>query len=163
MARRKYEVHGQQPMLDEKNRSLFMSPREIASTMDLGDVEYGGDPVAVLRRKRSEATLYGLDKSIAAEGVKNPIGITHSPAWQKPEVTNGHHRLAVALDLIPDGLVPVKHYEHASGYGGPPGDTGPGTWGYQRLKMGADAVMLRMARERTQQAKQASKRKQMGL
>lgn len=60
------------------------------------------------QRKKSYASVKGLDKDIRKNGIKVPISLGYEYGSQgKPQIWGGHHRLAVAHDINPDMEVPV--------------------------------------------------------
>lgn len=56
-------------------------------------------------RKTEDGTLR---KSIAAKGVQEPVDLDLPSNRWKPEVINGHHRIAVAARDMPDTPIPVN-------------------------------------------------------
>lgn len=59
-----------------------------------------------------KAGLYDqtLHQSVRADGVEHPVWLSENPGSSgKPQVAGGHHRIAAAHHIAPDGLVPVLH------------------------------------------------------
>jgi hypothetical protein len=83
--------------LQEAKRGASRNTNEIVAT----NVANGWDP---------EPTL---EESVRAEGVRTPIFLQEFTKTRddesKPEVRNGHHRVAVASEINPNMLLPVSH------------------------------------------------------
>ena len=62
----------------------------------------------VMQRKRREAKKSGLYDSIKSEGVREPVDI-NSSFRGKGELVNGHHRVAAAMAIDPNMIIPVRH------------------------------------------------------
>lgn len=98
---------------------MFMSPRDVGQTVthygDFGPNPGGGLPHEVdgAKAKLKEARQSGMSKSIAKEGVKRPIALTHTP--RGVEVVNGHSRLVVQSSVDPGRLMPVEHWDDPLG------------------------------------------------
>ena len=114
------------PQRDPEQLKMFMSAREVrasyqASDWDRMKTHPQGEPSRMetddevydrkLVESRSKDWGY-LHKSIAAEGVHRPVHLSAQFGSQgKPEVGEGHHRVAAAMDIDPDRLMPVLHHE----------------------------------------------------
>jgi hypothetical protein len=100
--------------LNPDQLKMFMSPREIGQEVtaygDFG-VNMGGLPHEQrgAKFKIHNAQESGMHDSIAKDGVKHPIALTHTPRGL--ETANGHHRLAVQSSVDPDRLMPVSHWD----------------------------------------------------
>lgn len=121
---------------------MFMSPNEIADYVhEFGD--FGADPKRVesgAAYKVRESKDSGMHDSIAAEGVKKPIeishfddsyGVTDSKARGKRILSQGHHRWASQMEADPDRLMPVVHHLNSWGGSGAGRYINLGTSGYQ--------------------------------
>ena len=124
-SRTKRQIPGQLPM--------FMTAREITSTHSPSD--WDRDPVPdfssvrprletdseTMSRKLNESMVGwggGLHRSIAAEGVQKPVHLSHQFGSQgRPEIGEGHHRIAASMDVSPDRLIPVTHHENLDALG----------------------------------------------
>lgn len=91
--------------------SMFMTPKEIASTHELSDSHYYGGVRQMTDVKQRENELSGLDKAIQEKPIQKPFHIFHQPQDEggKSELVDGHHRLVAGLKHRPDELVPVIH------------------------------------------------------
>lgn len=109
---------------DHLQLRMFMSARDIGDYVDAyGDVgdNTGGLPHEAMRaanpgaveRKINNMGGSGMGDSIAAEGVKKPLDITHRGAER--HLVNGHHRLIAQSQADPDRLMPVVHTERWEG------------------------------------------------
>ena len=101
---------------------MFKPAKELRS-MPLGDVKAeiwnagGGEsyqPVAkrVMARKVRQAKRSGLYLSIKREGVQKPVTVAHQvvgKTFRPAEVHEGHHRIASAMAINPNMLIPVQH------------------------------------------------------
>ena len=63
----------------------------------------------VMQRKRRQAKKSGLYDSIKAEGVKEPVEIGDTLYTGEQQLINGHHRVAAAMSIDPNMLIPVKY------------------------------------------------------
>jgi hypothetical protein len=61
----------------------------------------------VMRRKVRESKKSGLYDSIKEQGVEKPVEVFHD--WQGATLMEGHHRVASAMSIDPNSLVPVRH------------------------------------------------------
>jgi ParB-like chromosome segregation protein Spo0J len=72
--------------------------------------EEGLDVADVLDRKRRSPHYPRLLEEIRRDGITVPVTIDHSGAY--PELTEGHHRIAAAVDLgltvVPWSSVPLR-------------------------------------------------------
>ena len=115
---------------------MFMSPHEVEGYVDsFGD--FGSAPADIARNtafKRGESKESGMHDSIAAEGVKKPLEISHfdntyggedSKVRGKTILSQGHHRWVSQNDADPDRLMPVVHHPNSW--------SGRGTARYMRL------------------------------
>jgi hypothetical protein len=99
--------------LQPQQLAMFMTPREILKDYSPGDASAYGSEGAMWARTRARAdeeddVPHGsLTNNIRANGVTEPIELTHSPRT----MADGHHRMSVARDVAPDRLVPVIHHE----------------------------------------------------
>jgi hypothetical protein len=120
---------------------MFMSPREIAGYIDeFGD--FGAEPKYIesgTAAKMAESRDSGMHDSIAAEGVKKPVEISHfsenygdpkSRVRGKTILSQGHHRWASQNDADPDRLMPVVHHLNSWGGAGAGRYLNLGTSGY---------------------------------
>ena len=121
---------------------MFMTAREIADRFQpsdwdrdkVRDPEHGMRPETdeeVMSRKLTESKSYDFGNiypSIAAEGVHTPVHLSHqfgevqrrgpgAPSQGKPQIGEGHHRVAVSMDTDPDRLIPVMHHESMDALG----------------------------------------------
>ena len=99
---------------------MFMSPRELHANVD-GYSDFGGyvdkpkgaDAWSTGGRnaslKASASERSGMDASIAAEGVKKPLAVTHSRHGRI--LGDGHHRMLAQETADPDRLMPIEHHE----------------------------------------------------
>jgi hypothetical protein len=62
----------------------------------------------VMQRKRREAKKSGLHDSIKEQGVREPVELYRDFRGQH-ELVNGHHRVAAAMSIDPNMLIPVNH------------------------------------------------------
>lgn len=97
-----------------------MTPREIASSVSLGDLKEGQKPKQLLAQKQRENVKSGLDESVARHGIQKPMNIYHE--GESAELHDGHHRLAAGLKHAPDTLVPVHHTDEKEGWWTLPAD-----------------------------------------
>ncbi len=124
--------------LRQGNRPMFMTGPEIKENYDPGYWDKKGmeSNEALWARKGYEAQIggshdthdipknYGVDtvgteeedtleNSVRKEGVRNPIFLNEFTKTRfddsKPEVRNGHHRVAIASKIDPNMLLPVEH------------------------------------------------------
>jgi hypothetical protein len=99
---------------------MFMSPREIGNYVD----QYGdlGEGVRGLQHDKQgaykvrDAKTSGMYDSIATDGVKKPVEISHfedNAGWGsyrgQTVLVNGHHRVFSQAQADPDRLIPVLH------------------------------------------------------
>ena len=59
--------------------------------------------------KRADNAIDGLDKHVAEHGVKAPVTLGYSKDWEGAKISDGHHRVAAAVDADPNMEVPVQH------------------------------------------------------
>jgi hypothetical protein len=105
---------------------MFMTARDIVATHQPSDWDRDktypkGQPSRletdseVLSRKLSESKggdWAGFHESIAAEGVKTPVHLSMQFGRSgKPQIGEGHHRVASTMDINPDRYIPVMHHE----------------------------------------------------
>lgn len=72
----------------------------------------------LMERKLNEAHEFDLPNSILDQGVKKPIHLGTTPRMnlgdpsqpKKPEILEGHHRLATALAIDPDMMLRVRQF-----------------------------------------------------
>ena len=100
--------------------AMFLPAREIAK-MRMTDAHRGEPNEEVLARKLKSAKedkweeSKGMYKSIKKIGVQQPVEIIHDP--KGPMLGEGHHRIASAMDVNPNMLIPVEHKEpHEKGW-----------------------------------------------
>jgi len=103
---------------------MFMSPREVFAEVDEFN-DFGSTPADMRRNaafKLSESQASGMHDSIAAEGVKHPIeishfdpGVGHGPLKDQhsTHLSAGHTRLVSQLTADPDRLMPVIHHHNS--------------------------------------------------
>lgn len=93
--------------------AMFMPAHEIAK-MKLGDTRKGETNEQVLARKLKSAKedawegSKGMYESIKKIGVQEPVELVHSK--KESFLGEGHHRLASAMDVNPNMLLPVSHH-----------------------------------------------------
>jgi hypothetical protein len=90
-----YNDYGKNPEYGKAN------PQPPDETFDDMDSEYTSD-------KEFDSVESGMDASIAADGVKKPVGIYHYPD-SGPLFVSGHHRLLSQSRRDPNRLMPVLH------------------------------------------------------
>ena len=73
-----------------------------------GGLDYKKTAKTVMARKLRRAKQTGLYDSIKTEGVKQPVIVEHHPVSGK-KVIEGHHRIASAMAINPNMLLPVRH------------------------------------------------------
>lgn len=102
--------------LNWRQLSMFMPAGEILATHDLGDSHPSMPPEKLLARRQRQNKEFGLDKSVAAEGVHAPITIDHVPEDynMRPAVDDGHHRLVAAMAANPRMEVPLQHIDQTN-------------------------------------------------
>jgi hypothetical protein len=95
---------------------MFMSAREIQEQTTPGDKEPTQRTSSFWAHKRREAESLDavkgaggptLAESIRSGGVQQPVELGWASTLVRPELANGHHRVAVAAKS--DQLVPVMH------------------------------------------------------
>jgi hypothetical protein len=93
--------------------AMFMTPKEIASKVELGDSHFYGGVRQMTDVKQRENELTGLDKEIKDKGIQKPLNIFHQSQAEggKQELVDGHHRLVAGLKHRPDDFVPVQHMD----------------------------------------------------
>ena len=99
---------------------MFMTAREIQEQTTPLD-KSPGQPRARFWATRARSATHrhvvrndpdsgNLADSIRTEGVHRPVEISWGEtAKKKPELANGHHRVAVSFEHDPDRLIPVVH------------------------------------------------------
>lgn len=60
--------------------------------------------------KRDENDLSGLTEDVAAIGVRTPVTVQYHKL-HGPVIRGGHHRIAAAMEVNPDMLIPVNYAE----------------------------------------------------
>lgn len=99
---------------DNLSSQQFMRAHEIAK-LPMLDARKNETNEQVLARKLQAAKedkwepSKGMYESIKKIGVQQPVEIIHSDKGQM--LGEGHHRIAVAMEVNPDMLVPVKHID----------------------------------------------------
>jgi hypothetical protein len=94
--------------------AMFMPAHEIAK-MAMTDAHRGETNDEVLARKLKSAKedkweeSKGMYESIKKIGVQQPVTIMHGK--RAPVLHEGHHRIASAMDVNPNMLIPVVHKE----------------------------------------------------
>lgn len=94
--------------------AMFLPAREIAK-MPMSDAHRGESNQEVLARKLKSAKednwedSKGMYESIKKIGVQQPVDILHGE--KGPTLWEGHHRVASAMDVNPNMLIPVTHKE----------------------------------------------------
>lgn len=92
--------------------AMFLPAHEIAK-MPMTDAHRGESNQEVLARKLASAKAdkwepsKGMYESIKKIGVQEPVEIIHSDKGQM--LGEGHHRIASAMDVNPNMLIPVEH------------------------------------------------------
>jgi hypothetical protein len=95
--------------------AMYMPAHEIAK-LPMTDTHRGETNKDVLARKLKSAKAdeweesKGMYKSIKKIGVQEPVEIIHDPV-RGPMLGEGHHRIASAMDVNPNMVVPVKNIE----------------------------------------------------
>lgn len=128
--------------LHPEQLKMFMSPNEIQGYVhEFGD--FGSNPRAIQSGsvfKVVESKDSGMHDSIAAEGVKKPVEISHfndsygdsrSKQRGKTILSQGHHRWASQMEHDPDRLMPVVHHLNSWGGSGAGRYLNLGTNGYR--------------------------------
>ena len=64
----------------------------------------------VMKTKVREAKKSGLYDSIKESGVQTPVGVSKHVVHKDPLLIDGHHRVASAMSINPNMLVPVTHW-----------------------------------------------------
>lgn len=106
--------------LSSQQLSMFMTPREISSSVSLGDLKQGQKPKDLMAQKTRENKRSGLDEAVKAHGINKPVNIYHEDG--KMRLDDGHHRLAAGLRHAPDTLIPVHHTDAKEGWWSLPAD-----------------------------------------
>ena len=71
--------------------------------------EAGGDDRKLLNMKYKNAKQSGLLDDVLQNGVKQPLEVhVDKDGWQT--LTEGHHRLSIALKHFPDHPLPIKYW-----------------------------------------------------
>lgn len=104
---------------DEKFKDLpkFLSAKELFGSVSLEDHEdlFGrfdfakGSDKKLLDAKYKWAKDRGLVDDILKNGIKNPLEI-HVDNYGDQTLTDGHHRLAIALKHFPKTPLPIKYW-----------------------------------------------------
>jgi hypothetical protein len=95
----------------------LMSAKDIVGSVNLEDHDdlygrfdfAGGDNKKLLNYKYKNAKERGLLDDILKNGIDTPIEI-HVGQDGEQTLTQGHHRLAIALKHFPKRLLPVKYW-----------------------------------------------------
>jgi len=99
--------------LSHQQLSMFIPAHEIAK-MTLGDRRPGdmSNSVTLARKlaytKKDWVGSTGIHESIKESGVQEPVKISHRDGYV-PTLTDGHHRIASAMDINPKMLIPVEN------------------------------------------------------
>lgn len=99
--------------LSYQQLAMFMPAHEIAK-LPMMDAHRGEPNTEVLARKLKSAKedtweeSKGMYESIKKIGVQQPVDIIHD-SKRGPMLGEGHHRIASAMDVNPDMLIPVTH------------------------------------------------------
>ena len=99
--------------LSHQQLAMFMPAHEIAKFPML-DAHRGESNTEVLARKLKSAKAdtweesKGMYKSIKKIGVQQPVDIIHD-SKRGPMLGEGHHRIASAMDVNSNMLIPVTH------------------------------------------------------
>jgi hypothetical protein len=96
----------------------FLTAKQMFGSISLEDQDdlYGrfdfakGDDKKLLNAKYKLAKEKGLVDDILKNGIKSPLEI-HVDKDGNQTLTNGHHRLAIALKHFPNKLIPVTYWE----------------------------------------------------
>jgi len=106
--------------LSHQQLSMFMTAKDL-SNLRWGDQRKDETKEQVIQRKLEESktgnwsTSKHLYKSIKRSGVKRPVEVIvgKHPKTGAPihDLGEGHHRVASALDINPNMLIPVKYEE----------------------------------------------------
>lgn len=94
--------------------AMFLPAHEIAK-MPMLDAHRGENNEEVLARKLKSAKedkwepSKGMYESIKKIGVQQPVDIIHNE--KDTMLGEGHHRIASAMDVNPNMLIPVEHKE----------------------------------------------------
>jgi hypothetical protein len=74
-----------------------------------GGLDYQKTAKVVMARKVREAKRSGLHEDIKQKGVQEPVSIVNGHPGFGSYVADGHHRVASAMSIDPNMLVPVTH------------------------------------------------------
>jgi len=107
--------------LNAKQLRMFIPAHELmgfAPSDDRSESEYS-EAYGLLERKRSHNTqswsnIDGdapepLIKSVAREGVREPVTVTDQDKNGESTIWNGHHRIVAAYDTDPNMEVPIRN------------------------------------------------------
>lgn len=99
--------------LSNQQLAMYMPAHEIAK-LPMTDTRPGETNQDVLARKLKSAKAdkwegsKGMYKSIKKIGVQEPVELIHHPK-RGMMLSEGHHRIASAMDVNPQMIVPVTH------------------------------------------------------
>jgi hypothetical protein len=94
---------------------MFMTAGELQKH-ELGDlIFHEGGPRSLLNKKYKQAQSSGLASKIEKSGVQEPVHLYHNVDRTKTLI-DGHHRLAVALRMGKNTLLPVEHHDLETGF-----------------------------------------------
>jgi len=95
----------------------FLTAKEILARVSLEDhddlsgrfASAQGDDEKLLQLKYKNAEKRGLLDNVVEKGILNPLEI-HVDNNEEQTLTDGHHRLAIALKHFPNKPLPVKYW-----------------------------------------------------
>lgn len=98
---------------------MFMPARDLYGMHSMDTAGFGGDVGAMRASKRKTNAAGGMERSIAALGVRKPVQVFHGEAPEAARfmgehamaVANGNHRVTAAYDVDPGMEVPVVHHD----------------------------------------------------
>jgi len=103
--------------LSHQQLAMFMPAHEIAKLRFSDRRHFNESNEDVLARKLESAKTNawaaskGMYKSIKKIGVQEPVDIVHGGPMGAM-LTDGHHRVASAMDINPKMLIPVIHWDY---------------------------------------------------
>ena len=96
---------GDSPILDRKTTPAI-SKTAGQKSADKETLEYKLKDAKHPQSHDGKTSLYD---SVKNEGIQSPISVGRSPYLNRPVVTDGHHRLAVAHNLNPNQFLHVEY------------------------------------------------------
>ena len=101
-------------MSAKKLRGLHLTAAQAQLNMNggvKGQDNYQKTAKSVMAKKLRESKKDGLHDSIRESGVKNPVRITTNPLNSRTQLEDGHHRVASAMSIDPNMMIPIKRDE----------------------------------------------------